>query len=169
MTSALYELPTVGGQTLRALRRYPSRTAFSWPGGSITYQGVIDLIGRMQTIFVNSGVRPGGRVAVLTANRAETWCASVAALLSRLAVTSLHPLGSLDDQVDQIEDSGAEILVVDAATFLQRGGDLAARAKGVLKVFTIGRADYGVDLLAAAGAAGSATAGISPGRTMSRH
>ena len=30
MTSALHAFPTVGGQTLRALRRYPSRVAFSW-------------------------------------------------------------------------------------------------------------------------------------------
>ena len=30
MTSALHAFPTVGGQTLRALKRYPSRVAFSW-------------------------------------------------------------------------------------------------------------------------------------------
>lgn len=155
---AIHALPTVGEQTLRTLRRYPSRTAMSWPGGSITYQGAIDLIGRMQRAFVNCGVRPGGRVALLTANRAESWCAGVAAQLSRLAVTSLHPLGSLDDQVDQIEDSGAEVLVIDAETFLRRGGELAVRAEGLVRVFTVGRADYGVDLIAAAEAGGSVTA-----------
>ena len=35
---SLYAFPTVCGQTLRALSRYPSRTAFSWPGGSLSYQ-----------------------------------------------------------------------------------------------------------------------------------
>ena len=56
---------------------------------------------------------PGTRVAFLTANRADTWCAGVAAQLSRLSITWLHPLGSLDDQLFQIEDSDAEMLVID--------------------------------------------------------
>jgi fatty-acyl-CoA synthase len=157
MSGDLYALATTGGQTLRALARYPSRTAFSWHGGSISYRGALDLIGRLQKVLVAQGRPPGSRVALLTANRADSWCASVAAQLSRLAVTSLHPLGSLDDQIFQIEDSGAEILIVDANTFAQRGGELAARAKGLHVVFGLGRTDYGVDLLAAAEAAGHAT------------
>ena len=60
------------------------------------------------------GFAPGTRVALLSANRADTWCAGVAAQLSRLAITWLHPLGSLDDQLFQIEDSEAEMLVIDA-------------------------------------------------------
>jgi fatty-acyl-CoA synthase len=39
MSNPLYAFPTVCAQTLRALARYPSRTAFSWPGGSISYAG----------------------------------------------------------------------------------------------------------------------------------
>ncbi|MBS0528519.1 MAG: AMP-binding protein, partial [Proteobacteria bacterium] len=131
MSDPLYTFPTVCEQTLRALARYPSRVAFSWPGGSITYQGATDLIGQIQSVFVRLGLQPGTRVAFLTANRADTWCAGVAAQLSRLAITWLHPLGSLDDQVFQIEDSEAEMLVVDAATFRDRGGELATRASGL--------------------------------------
>lgn len=157
MSDDLYALATLGTQTLRTLSRYPSRTAFAWPGGSLTYGGAIDLIGRLQTVLVAQGCRPGTRVAVLTANRADAWCTGVAAQLSRLAITWLHPLGSLDDQIDQIEDSEAEILVIDPDTFLQRGADLAARAGGLKTVFTLGRSDYGIDLLAAAEAAGSVT------------
>jgi fatty-acyl-CoA synthase len=37
MGNPLYAFPPVCEQTLRALKRYPSRTAFSWPGGSLTY------------------------------------------------------------------------------------------------------------------------------------
>ncbi len=149
MSNPLYAFPTVCEQTLRALARYPSRIAFSWPGGSITYAGATELIGRMQKVFMQLRLAPGARVAFLTANRADTWCAGVAAQLSRLAITWLHPLGSLDDQLFQIEDSDAEMLVVDAATFRDRGGDLAARATNLKTVFTLGPADYGVDLLAA--------------------
>ena len=157
MSDPLYAFPTVCAQTLRALARYPSRTAFSWPGGSISYAGATELIGRMQKVFMQLNLAPGARVAFLTANRADTWCAGVAAQLSRLAITWLHPLGSLEDQLFQLEDSDAEMLVVDGVTFRDRGGELASRAAAGLKhVFTLGPADYGADLLAAVEDAGTA-------------
>ena len=106
------------------------------------------------------GLQPGTRVAFLTANRADTWCAGVAAQLSRLAITWLHPLGSLDDQLFQLEDSEAQMLVVDADTFRDRGGELAARATSLKTVFTLGPAGYGVDLLAAVEAAGTRHAAL---------
>src|SRR6201997_4860110 len=111
MSDSLHAFPTVCGQTLRALARYPSRTAFSWPGGSLTYRGATELIGRFEKVFVQLDLEPGTRVALLPANRADAWCAGVAAQLSRLAITWLHPLGSLEDQLFQIEDSEAQVLV----------------------------------------------------------
>jgi len=158
MSDPLYTFPTVCGQTLRALARYPSRTAFRWPGGSLTYRGATDLIGRMQAVFMKLGLPPGARVAFLTANRADTWCAGVAAQLSRLALTWLHPLGSLGDQLFQLEDSEAEMLVIDANAFRDRGGELAEKVQGVMTVFTLGPANYGIDLLATIEEAGHATA-----------
>ena len=130
MSNPLYAFPASCEQTLRALARYPERTAFSWPGGSISYRGATDMIGRMQAVFMRLGFQPGARVAFLTANRADTWCAGVAAQLSRLAITWLHPLGSLDDQLFQLEDSEAQMLVVDGVTFRDRGGELAAQGNG---------------------------------------
>jgi fatty-acyl-CoA synthase len=153
----LHAFPVVGEQTLRALARCPSRTAFAWPGGTMTYRAAADLIGRMQGVFAKPGLAPGTRVAFLTANRADAWCAGAAAQLSRLATTFLHPLGSLDDQLFQLEDSEAEMLIVDAAVFRDRGGDLAAKAKGLKTVYTLGAANYGADLLQAVETAGSAT------------
>jgi fatty-acyl-CoA synthase len=158
MSNPLYAYPVACEQTLRALARYPSRTAFSWPGGSLSYAGTTELIGRMQKVFSQLGLQPGARVALLSANRADSWCSSVAAQLARLSTTSLHPLGSLDDQLFQLEDSETQVLVVDADTFRDRGGDLASRASGLKAVFTLGPANYGVDLLQAIEAAGSATA-----------
>src|SRR5260221_11879596 len=49
------------------------------------------------------------------------------------------------------------MLVIDADTFRDRGGDLAARASGLKHVFTLGPTNYGVDLLAAADDAGTAS------------
>ncbi|CAL80171.1 putative long-chain-fatty-acid--CoA ligase (Long-chain acyl-CoA synthetase) (Acyl-CoA synthetase)(fadD) [Bradyrhizobium sp. ORS 278] len=140
------------------MSRHPQRTAFSWPGGSLSYQGAIDLIGRMQGVFMRLGLPPGTRVAFLTANRADAWCAGMAAQLSRLAITWLHPLGSLEDQLFQLSDSESQVLVIDAAAFRDRGGELAARADGLRHVFTLGPAGYGADLLAAIAQSGHATA-----------
>jgi fatty-acyl-CoA synthase len=158
MSNPLYAFPASCEQTLRALARYPERTAFSWPGGSITYRGAADMIGRFQAVFMQLGFAPGTPVAFLSANRADTWCAGIAAQLSRLATTSLHPLGSLDDQLFHLEDSEAQVLVVDGVTFRDRGGELAARASGLKTIFTLGPTDYGADLLQAIEAAGHATA-----------
>jgi len=60
-------------QTLRALARYPQRTAFAWPGGTLSYQGATDLIGRMQAVFMRLNLAPGTRIAFITANRADGW------------------------------------------------------------------------------------------------
>jgi hypothetical protein len=76
---------------------------------------------------MNAGASPAARVALLSANRADAWCVGVAAHISRLATTWLHPLASLDDQIDQIEDCEAEILVIDVDAFLLRGGELAGK------------------------------------------
>ena len=157
MSNPLYAFPPACEQTLRALARYPTRIAFSWPGGSITYAGATDQIGRIQKVLTQLGLQPGARVALLSANRADSWCTGVAVQLARLSTTALHPLGSLDDQLFQIEDSEAQVLVVDADTFRDRGGDLAAKASNLKAVFTLGPASYGVDLLAAIETSGSAT------------
>ncbi|WP_316226905.1 AMP-binding protein [Bradyrhizobium sp. SZCCHNS3052] len=158
MSLQLHSFPVVCEQTLLTLSRHPSRTAFSWPDGSLTYQGAIDLIGRMQNVFMRLGLPPGTRVAFLSANRADAWCAGTAAQLSRLAITWLHPLGSLDDQLFQLADSESQVLVIDAAAFHDRGGELAARSGGLRHVFTLGAAGYGVDLLAAIEQSGHASA-----------
>ena len=50
---------TIAGQTLRALRRYPERIAFSSEVGTITYAGASDLIGRIQSVFRAMGLSAG--------------------------------------------------------------------------------------------------------------
>ena len=158
MSGLLHRGPTVGGQVMRALGRYPDRVAFRWDGGSLTYAGAAALIGRMQQVMTAAGLKRGERVALIAGNNAEAWCAGNAAMLNGLCTTWLHPLGSLADQLDQIEDSDAAALVADSAAFGERGGELASRAAGLKTVLTLGPANYGRDLIAAAEAAGECTA-----------
>jgi fatty-acyl-CoA synthase len=149
---------TVGSQLLRALRRHPDRVAFAWDGGTMTYAQAVATVGRYQRAFAERGLRRQSMIAILTANRADAWCAGLAAYASAMRLTWLHPIGSLTDHLEQLEDAEAEALVVDAVSFGERGGELAARAPSLRAVFTLGAADYGVDLERAADAAGSATA-----------
>ncbi len=157
MTDPLYDSPTGVDLALRAVRQHPQRTAFAWDGGSLTYAAVGALIGRMQAAMAAAGLRPGMRMALLSVNRADAWCAGIAAQAQGLIITWLHPIGSLEDHLDVLDDAEIEALVVDVAHFSDRGGELAARCAGLKCVFTIGPASYGSDLVAAAEGAGEAS------------
>jgi fatty-acyl-CoA synthase len=150
MNAAITEAPTGTTMVLRALARFPERTAFAWDDGSLTYRATLDLIGRLQAAMVAAGLAKGQTAAFLSANSAETWCAGVAASGLGLVTTWLYPLGALADHLDVIEDAGAIALIVDPKTHAQRGGELAAKAADRLGVvLTMGRADCR-DVMAAA-------------------
>lgn len=149
--------PTVVTMTLRALARFPDRRAFVWDGGALSYRETHALIGWLQAAMAAAGLRKGQTAAFLSANSAIAWCAGVAAQGLGLVVTWLHPLGSLADHLDVIEDADADVLVVDPLTHAERGGDLAAGAPRLQAVLTIGKASFGRDLMAAAEKIGSAS------------
>ena len=158
MHNAITEAPTGTAMVLRALARFPERRAFVWDDGSLTYRAALALIGRLQAAMAAAGLTKGQTVAFLSANNAETWCAGVAAGGLGLVSTWLHPLGALDDQLDVIEDAGASALIVDPRTHAQRGGELAAGAAARIGVvLTMGKADFGRDLMAAAERIGEAS------------
>ena len=141
MSDVIHHGPTVGAQVLRALARYPDRVAFVSPQGSLTYRAAFDLIGRMQAVFSAQKLGRGDRLAILTANRADAWCAGAAAQASAMSITWLHPMGSLDDQVDQILDGECAAVLIDAGNYLARGADIVARTQGLRGVFTLGPAE----------------------------
>ena len=150
--------PTSTTMTLRALARFPDRVAFAWDGSHLTYAGAAALIGRLQAGMVAAGLRKGECVALLAANSAQTWCAGVAAQGLGIVTTWLHPVGSFEDHLDVVADSGAVALIVDPVTHAARGGELAAGAADRLRVvLTMGRAEYGADLVAAGEHAGETT------------
>ena len=157
MHDIIHNGPTGPTQAIRALARYPERVAFVSDGKELSYRAAYDLIGRMQAVFLANGLGRGDRLAVLTANRAESWCASVAAQASAMSITWLHPMGSLADQVEQIIDGECTVLLVDSENFHVRGGELAAQTAGSLRaVYTIGPTGYGVDMMAETLATGPA-------------
>jgi len=155
MSALWQEAPSGTRFVLRALERYPDRIAFRAGEQQVSYRAALDLIGRMQGVFAAAGVGRGDMVAGLAANRLESWCAGVAANGLGAATTALHPLGSAQDHLAQIIDSGTTVLLLDAR-FGARAEELASKAP-VRASFTLGAASFGTDLLAAA-LATSATA-----------
>ena len=149
--------PSLCNLTLRALRRHPDRVAFQSPASRLTYRQALDLIGRFQAVLHQAGLRAGTRVALLTANRADTWCAGVAAQGLGLTTTWMHSMGSLAAHLFQIEDADVAAVVVDAQNYGARAAEIAA-AQPQLRMFTLGPADAGTDLLALAERHGAADA-----------
>ncbi|HMN74389.1 MAG TPA: acyl-CoA synthetase, partial [Rhodoblastus sp.] len=96
MHDSVHHGPTVGAQALRALARHPGRIAFVEGDRRTTYAAALDLVARMQAVYAAQGLGRGDRIAILTANRSESWCAGVAAQSCAMSITWLHPLGSLD-------------------------------------------------------------------------
>ncbi|MEI2733728.1 MAG: AMP-binding protein [Rhodoblastus sp.] len=159
MHDPIHHGPTIGAQAIRALARYPDRIAFVEGGKRTSYAAALDLVGRIQAVYAAQGLGRGDRIAILSANRSESWCASTAALSSAMSITWLHPLGSLDDQVEQIVDGECTALLVDDANFLARGADLATGAKDALRaVFSLAKTDYAIDLMSAVAGAGAVNA-----------
>ncbi len=148
---------TTGSEALRVLSRYPVRNAFAWDGGALSYAGTLDLIGRMQGVLTTAGLKRGQRMILLSSNRAEAWCAGMAAQLLGMASSNCHPIASLDDHLYQITDAGAAAVVIDPSVFAERGRDIAASVGSDCAVFTLGPSDFGVDLIAASEAFGTVT------------
>lgn len=153
----LWAETTVGTLVLRALRRYPDRIAFATDTGTLTYAAVTELVGRIQRVLADRGLRRGDRIGLLAGNSPEAWCAGIAVQASGMATSWLHPLGSVEDQLYQLADLDAAACLVDAQRHAGRGAELAARS-GDVPVLGLGPSDFGPDLLAETAAVGAATA-----------
>ena len=146
MTDPVRRGPTLPALLQRALARHPDRTAFRWDGGEISYRATAELIGRLQAVFAAHGLGPGTRVALLAGNSVPAWCAGMAAQASAMTTTWLHQLGSLDDHLFQLQDFGAQVLVVDARVFAVRAAELVSRHTGLQRVFTLEASELGTGL-----------------------
>ncbi|MDR6861146.1 AMP-binding protein [Variovorax guangxiensis] len=156
MTAALSP-QTLSTMLLNALDQHPDSVAFVWDGGQMSYRAASERIGRMQAVFSAAGLARGARIGVLAGNSVDAWCASAAAQASGMATTALQPMSSLEDQLFQLEDFGAEVLVADAAAFGERASVLGQRCAGLKQTYTLAAAGFGIDLAVAADHAGHAT------------
>jgi fatty-acyl-CoA synthase len=149
LSMPIHPMPSLFSLALAALRRYPERVAFQSDGGQLRYGEAVSLIGRFQAALHRHGIQPGTRVALLSANRADMWCAAMAAQGLGAATSWLHPMGSLDAHCFQIEDADVAAVIIDAANYGHRAGEIAARLPDT-RILTLGSADAGIDMMALA-------------------
>ncbi|WP_174285659.1 AMP-binding protein [Sphingomonas bacterium] len=148
---------TVSSQLLGALRRWPSRIAFSADREEISFRATLDLVGRFQRLLASSGLISGRRLAILSGNDPLIWCLGAAAQASGIATTWLHPAGSLSDHCHQLDDSSADAIVIDGLRHHERGEALAG-IYPEMKLFSRGRPGLGIDIAAAVEQVGTDTA-----------
>jgi len=146
-----HQNPSYCNLVLRALARHPSRIAFQTPEHQVTYAEAAGFIGRTQAVLEGMNLQRGQRVALLSSNRWDSWCAGVAAQALGAIVTPLHPLGAFDAHVYQLADADVSVLIVDVKGFAERGAELCAHCPGI-NVLTLGPASFGQDLLQLAAA-----------------
>lgn len=142
----LNSLPTFYTLVMRALAKYPARIAFRQGDAQLSYRQVSALIAGEQAVFRAHGFGRGAKIAFLSENRPEPWCANVAAQGLGIATTWLHPLSALDLHVDQLAELGAVALVIDTDAFATRARELADRVPGLM-IFSVGAATVGHDLM----------------------
>lgn len=117
--------PTDATLALRALERYPDRIAFVGDDMTMRYSEAAQLIGGIQAVLSRNGIDEGDCVAILSANRAEYWCAVIAVQALGAAVSNLHPMGQRADHAAQIDELAPAALIVDAVDYSKRAAELA--------------------------------------------
>jgi len=121
---------TMGALIVDALERFPDRCAFRTVHRDTSYRDLAGQIGRALALFHSLGLQRGDVVAQLSGNRSEVYALIAAAYIGGYRSTTLHAMGSREDHLFILQDSGARILVTDAA-HVTRGRDMAASMEGL--------------------------------------
>jgi len=146
----LHRPVTVPDLLVRALDMHLDRPAVYLGDQVLTARQLRDQISRICQAYGALGIGQGSPVAMLSRNRPEVLMAMGANMVTGCRVTSLHPMGSLDDQAYVLEDTGTETLVFDPDAFSERAEVLAAQVPGVTRLLALGPTSVGTDLMAAA-------------------
>jgi len=112
----------------------------------VTARGLRDAISRLQQLFENLTPRPT-RAAVLSRNRLEVLYATSGLSFAGIVLTTLHPMGSIDDYLYIIDDASIDTLVYDADHYEEIAAALAARAPQLKHVLALGKGKAGPDIV----------------------
>ena len=116
---------------VNALNQDSDRPMLQLLGGPMLTVGQVrDAASRYVQALASFGVSAGTRVGMLSANRPEVLHTVNAFQLLAAVSAPMHPLGSLDDHLHVVTDSGIELLIFDAR-YSERALQLAERVPGL--------------------------------------
>ncbi len=119
----------------QAARDYPAHTALifkpahqGFAGSAMTYQALNDAVDRMAAALAGLGVKKGDRVAIFMPNSPQFVISYFAILKVGGAVVATNPLYSPREIEHQMNDSGAEIMLV-MSNFYTRVKEIQSKTK----------------------------------------
>ena len=126
-----------GHVMVAALRRHRDRPVIHLGETTLTGAEVAQRISQYVQAFDSLGAGADVGAALLAPNRPEVLFILGAGQIQGYRRTSLHPLGSADDQAYVINDAGISVLIVDPS-FADRAAELLTLCPGLKQVLTIG-------------------------------
>src|SRR3989344_4914883 len=133
--SLLYGTTTLAELLVAATQRHAQKIAFLDERGDITYQELPARVSQAVTLFGQCGIKGGDPVARLAGNRVETFVIMMACYPLGAHSVALHPLGGDDDQVFVLNDSQAQMVIVDGQ-HVARVSALREKCPGVTHWFS---------------------------------
>jgi fatty-acyl-CoA synthase len=150
MSDPLYQPIHTGDLVAGALSRDTGRiVVIGTQGERLTAGELADAISSFQQFFESLSPKPR-RAAVLARNRLEVLSISNGISFAGIVMTTLHPMGSVDDYLYVIVDAGIDMLVYDPAFYDDVAVSLVSRAPRLRHVFAMGEGGTGRDVIAAA-------------------
>lgn len=155
MNDLLHQQITTNDLIAHALYFDPDRLVLIGDDGTrVTAGQMRDAISRMQQLAESLDPAPY-RAAVLSKNRLEFIYATTGLSFAGIVLTTLHPMGSIDDYLYVIEDAGIDTLVYDADLYEAVAVQLKERAPQLRHFLAMGAGQVGQDIL-------KASAGFTP-------
>ncbi len=131
---------------VNALNQDPGRPLLHLlDGRTLTVGEVRDATSQFIQALTSLGVVEGTRVGMLSSSLPEVLHASHAAQILGAVHIPMHPLGSLSDHLNTVQDAGVELLIVEGGRFDARAADLVSGVPG-LRLAALGRTDVAEDL-----------------------
>jgi fatty-acyl-CoA synthase len=114
-------------------------------GERVTAGELAGQISQLQQFFESLDPRPT-RAALLARNRLEVLSVGNGISFAGIVMTTLHPMGSIEDYLYVIEDAGIDLLVYDADHYGDTAASLKLRAPRLRYVFAMGKGSTGENL-----------------------
>jgi fatty-acyl-CoA synthase len=150
LTSDLHRAAYMPDLLVAALARHAEKPAVYLGDEILTASQVAAEMSRYVQAYRSLGIGEHHPIAMLSKNRPEVLFTMGANMMTACRSTSLHPMGSVDDQAYVLDDAGVETLVFDPSAFDERAAELLERVPGLKTLISLGPSTGGTDLIALA-------------------